>query len=53
MAKVGRSGTAGGNSSGRKIGFDMAGKSRGLVICAESILAVLGLQRVDVNGSIG
>jgi hypothetical protein len=53
MTKVRRSRTAGRDSSGREIGFDMAGKSGGLVICAECILAILGLERVDVNGSIG
>ena len=53
MTKVGRGWAAGGDTSRRKIGFDMAGKSRGLVLCVESILAILGLKRVDVNGSIG
>jgi hypothetical protein len=42
MAKVGRSRTARGDSPRRKIGLDMAGKSRSLVVLAEGVLPILG-----------
>lgn len=53
MTEVGRCRAARGDASRRQVCLDMAGQPVRLVILAERVLAVFGLEGVDVNGSIG
>ena len=53
MTELGRSRAARRDPPGWEVCLDVARQPRGLVVRAERVLAVFGLERVDVDGSVG